>query len=54
MNLENRLKKLELINRSEDIPLVMIKLDNEWTPEQQLQMKEAETRKRKIIIINFI
>lgn len=54
MNLENRLKKLELANRFEDMPLVMIKLDHEWTPEQKLQMKEAEAKKRKIIIINFV
>jgi len=54
MNLENRLKKLEQMIRPEQAPLLMVKFDGVWTPEQQQQMDEAKAKERKIIVVKFV
>ena len=55
MNIKNRLIKLEQMLRPEQTPLVMIKFENAWTPEQQQQIDEAEAREQriKILVVEF-
>lgn len=54
MNIKNRLEKLEQMIRPQQIPLVMIKFDDDWSPEQQQQINEAEANEQKIIIVEFV
>ena len=54
MNIKNRLLKLEKIIRPEQPPLVAIKFNDEWTPEQLQQMDEAKVQGRMIIRVNFV
>jgi len=54
MNIKNRLMKLEQMIRLEQTPLVMIKFENAWTPEQQQQIDEAEANEQKIIMVEFV
>ncbi|MDV6348611.1 hypothetical protein R2083_13900 [Nitrosomonas sp. Is35] len=53
MNIKNRLMKLEQMIKPEQMPLVMIKFEDEWTPEQQQQLNEAEVNEQKIIVVEF-
>ncbi len=54
MNIKNRLIKLEQMLRPEQTPLVMIKFEDEWTPEQQQQIDAAEANEQKIIMVEFV
>ena len=54
MNLRNRLKKLEQVNKPEQMPLVMIKFNDEWTSEQQKQIDQARAKKSPLLIVKFI
>jgi hypothetical protein len=54
MNIKNRLTKLEQIIRPQQTPLVMIKFEDDWSPEQQQQINEAEANEQKIIMIEFV
>lgn len=54
MNIKNRLMKLEQMIRPQQTPLVMIKFENEWTPEQQQQIDAAEANEQKIIMVEFV
>ncbi len=54
MNIKSRLVKLELANKPEQEILVMIKFNDETTPEQQKQIDEAEAKKNQIIIVEFV
>lgn len=45
--------KLEQMIKPEQMPLVMIKFEDEWTPEQQQQLNEAEVNEQKIIVVEF-
>lgn len=54
MNIRNRLMKLEQMLRPQQTPLVMIKFEDDWSPEQQQQINEAEANEQKIIMIEFV
>ena len=54
MNIKNRLIKLEQMLRPEQTPLVMVKFEDEWTPEQQQQIDAAEANEQKIIMVEFV
>ena len=54
MNIKNRLKKLEQIIRPEQAPLLMVKFDGVWTPEQQQQIDEVKAKEREIIMAEFV
>ena len=54
MNIRSRLEKLEKIIKPEQAPLLMVKFDDVWTPEQQHQIDEAEAEKRQIIFVRFV
>ncbi len=54
MNIKNRLEKLEQMIRPKQVPLVMIKFEDAWTPEQQQQIDEAEANEQKIIMVEFV
>jgi len=46
--------KLEQIIKPEQTPLVMIKFENAWTPEQQQQIDEAGAQGRMILKVVFV
>lgn len=54
MNIKNRLMKLEQIIRPEQAPLLMVKLEDAWTPEQQQQIDGAKAKEREIIMVEFV
>lgn len=54
MNIKNRLEKLEQVIRPQQTPLVMIKFEGDWSPEQQQQIDEAEANEQKIIMVEFV
>jgi len=54
MNIKNRLMKLEQMIRPEQTPLVMIKFEDDWSPEQQQQIDEAKANEQKIIMVEFV
>ena len=54
MNIKNRLEKLEQMIRPQQTPLVMIKFEDAWTPEQQQQIDEAKENEQKIIMVEFV
>lgn len=54
MNIKNRLMKLEQIIRPEQSPLLMVKFDDDWTPEQQQQIDGAKAKEREIIMVEFV
>mgnify|MGYP003386544447 FL=1 len=54
MNIKNRLMKLEQMIRPEQTPLVMIKFEDDWSPEQQQQIDEAKENEQKIIMVEFV
>jgi Spy/CpxP family protein refolding chaperone len=54
LNIENRLMKLEQMRTPEQAPLVMIKFEAAWTPEQQQQIDEAEAQGRMILKVVFV
>ena len=54
MNIKNRLLRLEKMIKPEQMPLVMIKFEDDWTPEQQQQIDEAEANEQKIIMVEFV
>ncbi len=54
MNIKNRLMKLEQMIRPEQTPLVMIKFEDDWSPEQQQQIDAAEANEQKIIMVEFV
>lgn len=54
MNIKNRLMKLEQMLRPEQTTLIMIKFEDEWTPEQQQQIDEAKKNEQKIIMVEFV
>lgn len=54
MNLKNRIVKLEQIIKPQPSLLVMIRFNDKWTYEQQLQINEAKANERKIITVNFV
>ena len=54
MSIKNRLMKLEQMIRPEQAPLVMIKLEDAWSPEQQQQIDAAEAQGRMILKVVFV
>lgn len=54
MNIKNRLEKLEKTYKPNEAPLLMIKFDDVWTPEQQCQIDEARAEERDIIFVTFV
>ena len=54
MNIKNRLMKLEQMIRPQQTPLVMIKFEDDWSPEQQQQIDAAEANEQKIIMVEFV
>lgn len=46
--------KLEQITKPQSSVLVMIRFNDKWTHEQQLQINEAKANKRKILMVNFV
>ncbi|SEQ53440.1 hypothetical protein [Nitrosomonas ureae] len=54
MNIKNRLTKLEQIIRPQQTPLVMIKFEDDWSPEQQQQIDAAEAQGRMILKVVFV
>ena len=46
--------KLEQITKPQPNPLVMIRFNEKWTYEQQLQINEAKANERKILTVNFV
>ena len=46
--------KLEQLIKPVQMPLVMIKFDDEWTTDQLQQMKEAEVQGRMILRVIFV
>ena len=54
MNIKNRLLKLEKVIKPQQPPLVAIKFNDEWAPEQLQQMDEARVQGRMIIRVNFV
>lgn len=54
MNIKNRLIKLEQMIKPEQMPLVVIKFEGKWTPEQQQQLNEAKVNEQKIIMVEFV
>lgn len=54
MNIKNRLEKLEQMIRPKQVPLVMIKFEDAWIPEQQQQINEAEAQGRMVLKVVFV
>ena len=54
MNIKNRLMKLERTIKPEQAPLVVIKIGDAWSPEQQQQIDEAEVQGRMILKVVFV
>lgn len=54
MNIRSRLEKLEKIIKPDQVPLLMIKFDGTWTPQQQCQFDTAKAEKRDIIFVEFV
>lgn len=46
--------KLEQIIKPQPSLLVMIRFNDLWTYEQQLQINEAKANERKILTVNFV
>ena len=53
MNIKSRLAKLEASKPEQEI-LVVIKFNDETTPEQQKQIDEAEAKESQVIIVEFV
>ncbi|WP_292918848.1 hypothetical protein [Nitrosomonas sp.] len=54
MNIKNRLMKLEQMIMPDQTPLVMIKFNDEWTPEQHQQIEEAKAHGRMVLKVVFV
>lgn len=52
--IKQRLEKLEQMIKPEQTPLVMIKFEGAWTPEQQQQIDEAGAQVRMILKVVFV